>query len=985
MGDDSKMAAAEGVEHKYSGDNVRQQFIDFFTKKHAHTFVPSGPVVPLSDPTLLFANAGMNQYKPIFLGQVEENDQVLRPNGVQLTRATNSQKCIRAGGKHNDLEDVGKDVYHHTFFEMLGNWSFGDFFKKEACGFAWELLTDVWGLDKDRLYVTYFGGDESLGLGPDDEAKQIWLDLGLHPSKVLPFDKTDNFWEMGDTGPCGPCTEMHYDRIGGGRDASALVNMDDPDVLEIWNLVFIQYNCVSSKPTKVLEELPAKHIDTGMGFERIVSVLQNKPSNYDTDVFDYIFHAIQERTGVRAYTGLVTVVGEKPTNDEMIDMSYRVVADHIRTLSFALADGAKIGNNGRDYVLKRINRRACRYARQFFGAKAGFFSSLVPVVVERLGGFFPELVPKAAQVQQDIEEDEVAFYMTLDRGLKKFEKMAAEMPEGCTVFPGKDAFMLSDTFGFPYDLTELMCEERCFTIDEADYERRLNDQKVQSRKTAGEGVKELVLIAKQTAELQDKNVPETLTELKYEWDAVNGSGASHTCTVQSIYTGSDLVSEITFQEDGGDVNYVGLILDQTPFYYESGGQASDSGVATVGDATFRVSEVKKFGSYVLHMGTLEAGTIAVSAEATMTVDYERRLACAKNHTGTHLLNWALRQVLTTEADQMGSLNVAEKLRFDFTCPKQMTDDQLHKVEEFVRESVTKDFAVNVKEVALPDAKEIHSLRTMFNEHYPDIVRVVCAGKTVEEMLADPSNTDWSGYSVEFCGGTHLATTGQIGDFVITKQESVSKGTRRIEALTGEHATNALEAAHELLKLVEDAKALTEADRLVELKALERRVIGTTLSTSDRANIEGAIKAERKKLMAYEKAQLKLLKDKAVKDATDLATKLVGGLQRACVLELEGDKTILQDVIKAFSKIAPEIAICCVGTNESADTLTVVCEVPEALRASLEANKWCSAAIGVANGKGGGKADRAQGAAKEAFKKAQEVCEAGVMFANSQLN
>jgi alanyl-tRNA synthetase len=972
------MAAAENIE--WSADSVRQKFIDFFAKKQGHTFVPSSPVVPLSDPTLLFTNAGMNQYKPIFLGQVDPSDKIL----YGLKRAVNSQKCIRAGGKHNDLEDVGKDVYHHTFFEMLGNWSFGDYFKKETIQWAWELLTVEWGLDGSRLYITYFAGDEEMGLPADDEAKQIWLDLGLDPAHVLPFDKTDNFWEMGETGPCGPCSEIHYDRIG-GRDAAHLVNIDDPDVLEIWNLVFMQFNCVSSQPKKVLEPLPAQHIDTGMGMERIVSVLQNKPSNYDTDVFDYIFRAIQERTGVRAYTGLVTVAGEKPTNDEMIDMSYRVVADHIRTLSFALADGAKIGNNGRDYVLKRINRRACRYARQFFGAKAGFFSGLVPVVVERLGGFFPELVPKAAQVQQDIEEDEVAFYMTLDRGIKKFEKFVQEMPEGCTVFPGKDAFMLSDTFGFPYDLTELMCEERCFTIDEADYERRLNDQKIQSRKTAGEGVKELVLIAKQTAELQDKSVPETLTELKYDWDAVNGSGGSHTGTVQSIYTGSDLVSEITFQEDGGDVNYVGLILDRTPFYYESGGQASDSGVIAVGDATFRVSEVKKFGSYVLHMGTLEAGTIAVSAEATMTVDYERRLACAKNHTGTHLLNWALRQVLTTEADQMGSLNVAEKLRFDFTCPKQMTDDQLRKVEEFVRESVTKDFAVNVKEVALPDAKEIHSLRTMFNEHYPDIVRVVCAGKTVEEMLADPSNTDWSGYSVEFCGGTHLATTGQIGDFVITKQESVSKGTRRIEALTGEHATNALEAAHELLKLVEDAKVLTEADRLVELKALERRVVGTILSTSDRTNIEGAIKAERKKLMAYEKAQLKLLKDKAVKDATDLAKKLVDGAQRACVLELEGDKTILQDVIKAFNKIAPEIAICCVGTNESADTLTVVCEVPEVLRSSLEANKWCSAAIGVANGKGGGKADRAQGAAKEAFKKAQAVCEAGVMFANSQLN
>jgi alanyl-tRNA synthetase len=902
-----------------------------------------------------------------------------------LKRAANSQKCIRAGGKHNDLDDVGKDVYHHTFFEMLGNWSFGDFFKKEACGFAWELLTDVWGLDKDRLYVTYFGGDESLGLGPDDEAKQIWLDLGLHPSKVLPFDKTDNFWEMGDTGPCGPCTEMHYDRIGGGRDASALVNMDDPDVLEIWNLVFIQYNCVSSKPTKVLEELPAKHIDTGMGFERIVSVLQDKSSNYDTDVFDYIFKAIHERTGIREYTGLVTKVGEKPTNDEMIDMSYRVVADHIRTLSFALADGAKIGNNGRDYVLKRICRRACRYSRQFFGAKAGFFSGLVPVVVEKLGTFFPELVPKAAEVQADIAEDEIAFYMTLDRGIKKFEKMVSEMEEGCTEFSGKDAFMLSDTFGFPYDLTELMCEERCFTIDLVGYTRRLEEQKQQSRKTAGEGVKELVLIAKQTAELKDGGVAATATGLKYEWDAGAGTGTAQSGTVQAIFTGSELVQEASFKEEGGDENYIGLIMNQTPFYYESGGQTSDSGTISCGDCTFAVSEVKLFGGYVLHMGTMTSGSVKVSDETSMLVDYQRRLDCAKNHTGTHLLNWALRQVLPNPADQMGSLNMPEKLRFDFTCPKAISDKDLGKVEQFVLDCITSDQVISTKEVPQADAMQIHSLRTMFGEHYPDIVRVVVSGKTVDEMLADPSNTDWAGYSVEFCGGTHLNSTKQMGDFVITKQESVSKGTRRIEALTGEHAANARDAAKELTDLVTAAAALAEAERLSALKALERRVVQTTLSTSDRASVDSMIKAERKKLMAYEKEQQKIMKDKAVKDATDLANKLVGGAQRACVLELEGDKTILQDVIKAFQKIAPEIAICTVGTNQSADTLTVVCEVPAALQDVLKANDWCSEAIKIAGGKGGGKADRAQGAAKGAFKLAEAVCEAGVMFANSKLN
>jgi len=970
------MAEAEGCE--WTCEKVRQSFIDFFVKKQEHTFVPSSPVVPLNDPTLLFANAGMNQYKPIFLGQVEPSDKVL----YGLKRASNSQKCIRAGGKHNDLEDVGKDVYHHTFFEMLGNWSFGDFFKAEAIKWSFQLLTEEWGIPAERLYVTYFGGDEAMGLESDEEAKELWLQY-LPAERVLPFDKTDNFWEMGETGPCGPCSEIHYDRIG-GRDAASLVNMDDPDVLEIWNLVFIQYNCLSSKPSKVLEKLPANHVDTGMGLERIVSVLQNKMSNYDTDIFGYIFEAIHKTTGTRPYTGLVTAAGQKPTHEEMIDMSYRVVADHIRTLSFALADGAKIGNNGRDYVLKRVCRRAVRYARQFLNAKNGFFSDLVPVVVANLGGFFPELKAKADQVQADIADDEASFYVTLDRGIKRFENFVKDMPEGSTVFSGDDAFMLSDTFGFPYDLTELMCEERLLTIDKDRFDARLEQQRSQSRKTAGEGVKELALVAAQTAELEGKGVPPTNCDAKYNWDATTcTSDTTFTSAIRAIWTGTEMVDSVTAQEEGD--NTYGIVVDSSPFYYESGGQTSDIGSMTTANGEFRVLDVKKFGAYVLHIGDIVSGTISTEEEATQTVNYTRRLESAKNHTGTHLLNWALRQVMPSEADQQGSLVLPEKLRFDFTCPKAMKPDEISKVEQFVQESVNAALPINMQECEQVKAREISVLRTMFNEQYPDMVRVVCVGKPIDTLIEDPKNEDWKGYSVEFCGGTHLGNSSQIEKFFITKEESVSKGTRRIEAITGAYAQDAQDAYEELQALVQAAAGLAEKERLVELKALERRLVQTTLSTGHRGDIDKMLKSERKKLLEFEKAEKKKMRDKAVADVEVLANKLVGGTQRATVLELDGDKAILQDVIKAFQKIAPEIAIMTVGKDQSKNSLTVICETPKALQEALPANAWCDAAVSGAGGKGGGKADRAQGAAKDALDKAQEVCEAGVMFANNKLN
>ena len=435
-------------------DQIRRTFIDFFAKQHGHTFVPSSPVVPHDDPTLLFTNAGMNQFKPLFLGQGDPSTDFGR-----LRRAVNSQKCIRAGGKHNDLEDVGKDTYHHTFFEMLGNWSFGDYFKKDAILWSMELLTKVFKIPADRLYATYFGGHKESGLEPDFETKELWLKV-LPESHVLPGNMKDNFWEMGDTGPCGPCTEIHYDRIG-GRHAAALVNTGDPDVLEIWNNVFIQFNRESGG---TLRSLPSKHVDTGMGLERLVSVLQHKRSNYDTDVFMPIFGAIERLTGARAYMGKL---GQDDHGN--VDTAYRVIADHIRTLTFALTDGALPSNVGRGYVLRRILRRAVRYGRQMLGAKTGFFAELVPVVAERFGEAFPELTKNPAKVKSIILDEEESFGRTLDRGIKLFAEVADHAKNRS--ISGEDAFKLYDTYGFPVDLTALMAEERGLTVDMAGYER----------------------------------------------------------------------------------------------------------------------------------------------------------------------------------------------------------------------------------------------------------------------------------------------------------------------------------------------------------------------------------------------------------------------------------------------------------------------------------------------------------------------------------
>jgi len=457
---------------EWTASKARQAYIDYFTTRREHQFIRSSPVVPLNDPTLLFANAGMNQFKQIFMGQLDPSSPL---QGVR--RAANSQKCIRAGGKHNDLDDVGRDVYHHTFFEMLGNWSFGDYFKMEAIDMAWELLTKVYGLNPDRLYASYFGGDTELGLPSDEEAKELWKRY-IPEERILPFDKADNFWEMGAIGPCGPCSEIHYDRIG-GRDASSLVNADDPDVIEIWNLVFMQFY---REETGELTDLPNQHIDTGMGFERLLSILQGKRSNYDTDLFAPLFNAVHAQVGGLPYQGRV---GDDDI--DLRDMAYRVIVDHARTLTLAIADGAVPSGEGRGYVLRRILRRAVRYGRQMLDAPPGFFSTLVPSVVQTLGSGFPEIAEAAEQVQRVLRSEEAAFDRTVERGMQYFTEMKAELAlEGGTVISGQRAFLLYDSHGFPLDLTQQMAEEAGLTVDAAGFETAMENQKTRSREALKE-------------------------------------------------------------------------------------------------------------------------------------------------------------------------------------------------------------------------------------------------------------------------------------------------------------------------------------------------------------------------------------------------------------------------------------------------------------------------------------------------------------------
>ena len=723
-----------------TSNDIRKQFIEFFVKKHGHTFVPSNSVVPHDDPTLLFTNAGMNQFKPIFLG-LEKRDYV---------RATNTQKCIRAGGKHNDLDDVGKDTYHHTFFEMLGNWSFGDYFKREAIRWAWELLTDVWKMDPSRLHVTVFGGDVTENLDRDDEAKEFWIkEAGVDPAHIHYGSKKDNFWEMGNTGPCGPCTEVHIDRTP-DKSGGKLVNTGVPEVMEIWNLVFIQYNRGEDGP---LTLLPAKHVDTGMGFERVTAVLQGKDSNYDTDVFKPIMSAIGKLTG-KTYGGKLT----DPT-----DIAFRAIADHLRMSTFAITDGARPGNKKRDAVLRSVIRRAVRFGYQFMDRREPFLYTLVPVLVDEMGGAFPELKAKPQDTMDVLRAEEKEFFRTIKTGLTHFVAAADRARKtGGALIDGESAAKLHHTHGFPIDLTEQMAVEGGLAVDRMGYD----DAMERHRRESGEGRDKLVI------EAIRGELPKTDDSSKY-------GPLSMTANIIGWVKDNVVVRDGSLSATAT----VALLLERTNFYAEAGGQVGDIGRIIADGMTFVVEDTQRLGDSILHAGVLTDGTVRIGQ--TVTTAVTDRTNTVRNHTATHLLNLALREVLGDHVEQKGSLVDAEKTRFDFGHDKPLTADEVRRIEEIVNQQILRDLPVTPITMPLAEARKIAGVRAVFGEKYPDPVRVVLIGaEKPEQVTAD--------MSVEFCGGTHLSRTGQAGLFKIVGHENVAKGVRRVTAVTGHGAVAAVQ-------------------------------------------------------------------------------------------------------------------------------------------------------------------------------------------------
>ncbi|PVU99863.1 hypothetical protein BB559_000336 [Furculomyces boomerangus] len=946
------MDSPPSTTEKWTANAVRTAFIDYFKNKD-HEYVPSSSVVPHEDPTLLFANAGMNQFKPLFLGTSDPNTDL-----GKLKRACNTQKCIRAGGKHNDLEDVGKDVYHHTFFEMLGNWSFGDYFKREAIQHAWVLLTEVYGLEKERLYITYFGGDSQQGLEADEEAKNLWLELGVPQNRIIPFGTKDNFWEMGEVGPCGPCSEIHYDRIG-GRDASHLVNYDDPDVLEIWNLVFMQYNRESKTELKLL---PNKHIDTGMGFERLVSVLQNKPSNYDTDVFVPIFLAIQEKSGARPYTGKV---GDEDVDG--IDMAYRVIADHTRTLLFSISDGAVPSNEGRGYVVRRILRRGARYARKKFGVELGnFFPSLVDVVVAQMAHEFPSISKKVEYVKQILQDEEKSFSRTLDRGEKLFESTLSKMKlSNQKIVPGAEVWRLYDTFGFPVDLTRIMAEESSVTIDEQEFEREQARSKELSRrkKNAGANAGSVTLDVHAIAELDSKgNIPKTDDIYKFNEPEI-------TAKVVALYSNKTFVQSEDSSEEKFNENAltIGVLLDKTNFYAEAGGQEWDTGYLLSEDrqTEFSVTQVKNYGGYILHVGTLKSGVIKVGDTMQCSYDELRRTPIRSNHSATHILNFSLRKILNSnEVDQRGSLVAPDKLRFDYSWGGQITPEQIKEIQDHTLSVIKDDLTVYSKEINLQDAKAIYGLRAVFGETYPNPVRVISIGANLGDVLKDHSNPDWYNYSIELCGGTHVNKTSEIGNFIVTEESSISKGIRRIVAVTGEDAAKVQIESERFSEVLNDLKKLKGGQLEAGIKKVGK----------DLDNLYTGVWL--KHLLRQEYNQIRKNYIEADKEAKLAASKFVtneviSSIEKnpdsdyhVLVINFdESSSTNSKALANAIThaKSLNTKAVYLISPDKTTKKVAHLCFVPQSLISKgLSAKKWASTVSEVVGGKSGGKDDSAQG-------------------------
>ena len=748
-------------------NEIRKKFLDFFQSKQ-HVVVPSAPIVVKNDPTLMFTNAGMNQFKDVFLGN----------NPRKAARVADIQKCLRVSGKHNDLEEVGRDTYHHTMFEMMGNWSFGDYFKKEAIAWGWEFLTDVMHIDKDRLYVTVFGGDEKDGLSPDTEAFEFWKEH-VDESRIIYGSKKDNFWEMGETGPCGPCSEIHIDnrddddrKVVDGRE---LVNKDNPQVIEIWNLVFMQYNRLANGS---LVNLPAHHVDTGMGFERLVRVIQGKKSNYDTDVFTPMLDEISRLSGI-AYG-----------KEEKTDIAMRVVADHVRAVSFAIADGQLPSNNGAGYVIRRILRRAVRYGYTFLKFNEPFVYKLLPVLVNDMGEQYPELVAQQTMLSKVIFEEETSFLRTLSLGIKRFDNYV-EQNSSSKVIDGAFAFELFDTFGFPIDLTNLMAEEKGLEVDMAGFNANLEEQKNRSRKAA--------------------------EKMSGDWiELIHDNKATHFMGYDTLECEANIVK---FREVSakGKTHYE-IVLDKTPFYAEMGGQVGDKGVLMSDNETINVVNTVKENDLSIHI----TDTLPLNPETVFTakVDETRRLKIEANHTATHLMHAALRQVLGSHVEQKGSLVDDERLRFDFSHFSKMTDEEIKKVEEIVNNKIREDLLNETAvDVPIDEARKMGAM-ALFGEKYGDNVRVVTFGHD---------------YSCELCGGTHIPSTGRIGAFKILSEGAIAAGVRRIEAITGtaviEYLDNQIDTINKIKTAVKSSGDVVKAiETLIsQNNALQKKIDAMMLS------------------------------------------------------------------------------------------------------------------------------------------------------------
>ncbi len=853
-----------------SSSEIRKSFIDFFAAKE-HEIIPSAPLVPINDPSLLFTNAGMNQFKDIFLGTGSRD----------YTRAVNSQKCLRAGGKHNDLEEVGKDDYHHTFFEMLGNWSFGDYYKKEAIQWAWELINSIWKIPKEKLFATVHYEDE--------ESFELWKKVtDIDKAHIFKFGDKDNFWEMADTGPCGPCSEIHYDR--GIEHCS---QKDDPKhhcelngscgrFVEIWNLVFIQFNRLDNGE---LVDLPKKHVDTGAGFERLVAILQGKTSNYETDLFMPIIHHIEK-------------IAQVKFEDEK--HAFRVISDHIRALTFAIADGVLPSNIGKGYVIRRILRRATRFGRIIHIHKP-FLAELADTVCDILGEQYPEIVEKKMHIKMAVNAEEERFNQTLDVGISKFNEIIENMGTS-TVISGKNAFMLYDTYGFPLDLTELMSEEKGLEVDKKEFEKEMETQKTRAR--------EDTKFDRQSDSFSKLEIPaEHKSEfIGYENDTAN-------CVIEHHYIDDD--------------NNAVVVLNKTPFYAESGGEIADTGKIFNNEFELEVEDVQKQNDVIFHFGKVVKGAIN-DKNVKAIVDLERRNNIARNHTATHLLHAALRQVLGTHLHQKGSHVTPGRLRFDFTHFQQVSREELNKVELLVNEKIIMNIPVNSLIENLDDARKKGAM-ALFGEKYEKKVRVIEIGD----------------YSIELCGGLHCQRTGDIGFFKIISESSIAAGVRRIEAVTGLYASQFIKQHENILHDLQhqlNTKIIEIPEKIEKLHAENKEL--------------------RKQLEELERSSLKDIVDDFIINKQSInGVVVVSGM-----LAMKDIQQLKEAAVTLRQKIGSGIGI--LGSKFD-DKISLICIVTPDLIQRFHAGKIVNRAAAFIGGKGGGKPDMAMAGGKD-IEGAQEL-------------